>query len=76
MDQYGAPKQFTPSGGLHYLFVVDTERAKSIPNARTGITYNDVKCAMDVKFKNQLMNCAPSNIDGYGRHNPGHPEVA
>ena len=27
MDQYYAPKQHTPSGGLHYIFYVDGEQA-------------------------------------------------
>ena len=30
LDQYKAPKQATPSGGLHYLFYVDGEQAKHI----------------------------------------------
>ena len=30
MDQYDAPKQHTPSSGLHYIFYVDGEQAKQI----------------------------------------------
>ena len=30
MDQHDAPKQHTPSSGLHYIFYVDGEQAKQI----------------------------------------------
>ena len=68
LDQYGAPKQTTPSGGLHYLFTVSAEQAERI-NSRTGITYKGIKYNMDVKFKNSLCNCAPTKIEGYGDTN-------
>ena len=35
MDQYDAPKQKTPSGGLHYIFYVDAQQKKHI-NSRTN----------------------------------------
>ena len=38
MDQYEAPRQFTPSGGLHYIFYVDGEQAKRI-GTRTCSAY-------------------------------------
>ena len=61
MDQYGAPKQKTPSGGLHYLFTVSGEQANNI-NSRTGITVNGELYNADVKFKNSLCNCAPTKM--------------
>ncbi len=33
-----------------------------------NITHQGVDYAMDVEFKNQFCNCAPSEIKGYGRH--------
>lgn len=68
MDQFKAPKQTTPSGGLHYLFYVDGEQAKQLPSSRTGLTFEGVKYNADVKFRNQLCNCAPSKIDDYGSY--------
>ena len=68
MDQYKAPKQTTPSGGLHYLFYADADQAKHLPSSRTGITHDGVKYNMDVKFTNQLCNCAPSKIEDYGAY--------
>ncbi|MFM7988150.1 MAG: hypothetical protein ACKPKO_53440, partial [Candidatus Fonsibacter sp.] len=67
MDQYDAPKPYTPSSGLHYIFYVDGEQAKRIGSI-TCITYKGVKYAIDVKFKNGLCNCYPSKIDGYGKY--------
>jgi len=67
MDQYGAPKQKTPSGGLHYLFTVSGEQANHI-NSRTGITVNWELYNADVRFKNSLCNCAPTKIEGYGEY--------
>ena len=64
LDRFNAPKQKTPSGGLHYLFWVDEEQGKHI-RSRTGVCYEGVQYNMDVKFKNSLCNCAPSKIDGY-----------
>ena len=34
MDQYDAPKQKTPSGGLHYIFYVDAQQKDISPHAR------------------------------------------
>ncbi len=75
MDQYDAPTQNTPSGGLHYIFYVDAEQKKHI-TSRTTITYQGVKYNMDVKFENGLCNCAPSKIEGYGKYTwtPGSSE--
>ncbi|MFM7980543.1 MAG: hypothetical protein ACKPKO_14620, partial [Candidatus Fonsibacter sp.] len=56
MDQYDAPKQKTPSKGLHYIFYVDAQQKKHI-TSRTTITYQGVVYNMDVKFKNGLCNC-------------------
>jgi len=67
MDQYDAPKQKTPSKGLHYIFYVDDQQKKHI-NSRATITYQGVKYNMDVKFKNGLCNCSPSKIEGYGKY--------
>ena len=67
LDRFDAPKQGTPSGGLHYLFWVDEEQGKHV-KSRTGICYNGVQYNMDVKFQNSLCNCAPSKIEGYGEH--------
>ena len=38
MDQYDAPKQKTPSRGLHYIFYVDAQQ-KDLITARTTIPY-------------------------------------
>ena len=73
MDQYGAPKQTTPSGGLHYIFYVDSEQASRTPSP-VGVVHNGVKYNMDVKFRNGLCNCQPSKIENYGSYkwvNPG-----
>ena len=67
MDQYDAPKQKTPSGGLHYICYVDAQQKDHI-TSRTTITYQDAVYNMDVKFKNGLCNCAPSKIEGYGKY--------
>ena len=67
MDQYNAPKQKTPSKGLHYIFYVDAQQKDHI-NSRTTITYQGTKYNMDVKFENGLCNCAPSMIEGYGKY--------
>jgi hypothetical protein len=67
LERFDAPKQKTPSGGLHYLFWVDEEQGKHV-KSRTGICYNGVQYNMDVKFKNSLCNCAPSKIEGYGEY--------
>ena len=65
LDQYKAPKQKTPSGGLHYIFWVDAEQGANI-KALNGVMCDGVEYNMDVKFKNGLCNCAPSSIKGYG----------
>ncbi|MFM7978006.1 MAG: hypothetical protein ACKPKO_01710, partial [Candidatus Fonsibacter sp.] len=67
MDQYDAPKQKTPSKGLHYIFYVDAQQKKHI-KSRTMITYQGAKYNMDVKFENGLCNCQPSKIEGYGKY--------
>ena len=67
MDQYNAPKQTTPSGGLHYLFYVNEEQGKHI-KSRTGMTYEGVQYNADVKFRNSLCNCSPSKIEDYGAY--------
>ena len=69
MNQYGAPKQLTPSKGCHYIFYLDAEQSsKMTSNSINNITYQGVKYAMDVKFKNQICNCAQSEIEGYGEY--------
>ena len=69
MDQYGAPKQLTPSKGCHYIFYLDDEQAKQMTsNSINNITYQGEQYAVDVKFKNQLCNCWPSKIPGYGEY--------
>ena len=68
MDQYEAPKQLTPSKGCHYIFYLDDEQAEQMTsNSINNITYQGEQYAVDVKFKNQLCNCWPSKIPGYGR---------
>ena len=49
LDDYDAPKQSTPSGGVHYLFYVDTKQ-KDLIGSKTGIMYEGVKCNADAKF--------------------------
>ena len=61
IDQYDAPQQHTPSGGLHYIFNVDGEQAKRI-GSKTCITHNGMRYSTDVKFKNGVCNCQPSKI--------------
>ena len=39
MDSYNAPKQTTPSGGLHYLFYLDTKQAGQVQGGTTGMVY-------------------------------------
>ncbi|NCV04064.1 MAG: hypothetical protein EBV46_06420, partial [Burkholderiaceae bacterium] len=73
LDQYGAPKQSTPSGGFHYLFYVDEAQQDLIPN-KTTMEYNGKIYNVDVKFKNQLCNCEPSKIDNYGEYKWLNPE--
>jgi len=69
MDQYGAPKQSTPSKGCHYIFYLDAEQtSKMISNSINNITYQRVEYAMDVKLKNQICKRSPSIIEGYGRY--------
>ena len=67
MDQYDAPKQKTPSGGLLYIFYVDAQQNDQITPSTT-ITYQGATCNMDVKFNNGLCNCAPSKIQDYGKY--------
>ncbi|MFM7988751.1 MAG: PriCT-2 domain-containing protein, partial [Candidatus Fonsibacter sp.] len=67
MDQNDAPKQKTPSGGLHYIFYVDAQQKDQI-TARTTIPYQGAVYNMDVKFNSGLCNCAPSKIEGYGKY--------
>ena len=50
LDRFDAPKQKTPSGGLHYLFWVDEKQVKHV-KSRTGICYNGVIYNMEVKFR-------------------------
>ena len=67
MNERGAPKQSTPSGGFHYLFYVDADQKGHI-NSRTTIMHEGSKYNMDVKFKNSLCNCQPSKIEDYGKY--------
>ena len=73
LDRFGAPKQRTPSGGLHYLFHVDEAMADRVRN-RTTLRYRGVTYNVDVKFRNALMNCAPSTIDDYGSYEWVNPK--
>ena len=61
MDQYDAPKQNTPSSGLHYIFYVNGKQAKRL-GSKTCITHNGLEYNMDVNFQNGLWNCQPSKI--------------
>ena len=67
MDDYEAPKQFTPSGGLHYLFTANASQKDNIKSP-TGVMFQGEKYAMDVKFNNSLCNCQPSKIEDYGKY--------
>ena len=42
MDPYAAPKQYTPSGGLHYMFNTDNEQANRIGSV-TCVTCKCIK---------------------------------
>ena len=55
------------------LLYAKAEQATRLPSSRTGITYEGVKYNMDVKFTNQLRNCAPSKIEGYGAYEWTNP---
>ena len=72
MSERGAPEQKTPSGGLHYLFYVDAEQKDQI-NSKTYVICEGAKYNMDVKFKNSLCNCQPSNIEDYGKYSWTNP---
>ena len=51
MDQYGAPKQLTPSKGCHFIFYLDDEQAKQMTsNSINNITYQGEQYAVDVKI--------------------------
>ena len=67
LDDCDAPKQFTPSGGVHYLFYVDAKQKDHI-GAKTGLIYNGIKYNADVKFRNGLCNCQPTKIPDYGKY--------
>ena len=67
LDSYEAPKQFTPSGGLHYLFYADADQKDNIKSP-TGVMHEGVKYNMDVKFRNSCCNCQPSKIEDYGKY--------
>ena len=67
MDSRSAPCQLTPSKGRHYLFYVTAAQKEQI-KSRTTITYKGEKYNMDVKFQNSLCNCAPTQIEGYGKY--------
>ena len=41
MDGYGAPKQFTPSGGVHFLFTADASQKDNIKSP-TGVMYQGI----------------------------------
>ena len=58
MDQYDAPKQNTPSGGLHYILCADAQQTKHI-TSRTTITYQGAVYNMDVKFKQRSVQLRP-----------------
>ena len=69
MKQYEAPRQNTPSKGCHYIFYLDAAQAEQMTsNSINTITYKGEQYAVDVKFKNQLCNCYPSKIPGYGEY--------
>ena len=72
INKRGAPKQSTPSGGFHYLFSADAEQLNQI-SSKTTVMYDGVKYNMDVKFKNSLCNCQPSNIEDYGKYEWENP---
>ena len=67
MNQYQAPCQTTPSGGLHYISYVDAQQKDRI-TSKTTVLHDGVRYNMDVKFKNSLCNCAPTKIEGYGAY--------
>ncbi|MFM7988772.1 MAG: hypothetical protein ACKPKO_56605, partial [Candidatus Fonsibacter sp.] len=67
MDQYYAPKQKAPSGGLHYIFYDDAQQKGHI-TACTTRTYQGAVYNMDGKFNNVLCKCSPSKIEGYGKY--------
>ena len=69
LNQYSAPKQLTPSKGCHCIFYLDAKQAEQMTrNSINNITYQGEQYAMDVKFKNQLCNCWPSQIPDYGKY--------
>jgi hypothetical protein len=59
LDSYEGPKQFTPSGGLHYLFYADADQKDDIQSP-TGVMYQGVQYNMDVKLnKNPYATASP-----------------
>ena len=61
MDQYDAPKQHTPSGGLHYKFYVDGEKAKRI-GSKTCLSIMESSTIWMLSLE---MFCAIVNQAGY-----------
>ncbi len=64
----------TPSKGFHYLFYVDAEQREQITGDPISMKYNDIIYNIDVKFKNGLLNCEPSQITNYGSYRWTNPE--
>ena len=72
MDERGAPKQNAPSGGYHYLFYVEAAQQDQAIS-KTCVIHEGVKYNMDVKFKNSLCNCQPSEIQDNGTFPRANP---
>jgi hypothetical protein len=51
------------------MLYLDAEQSSMMTsNSINNTTYQGVEYAMDVKFKSQICNCAPSEIEGCGRY--------
>ena len=74
LDKYNAPKQQTPSKGMHYLFYVNEEQRQHITKSLTTMKIDNIKYHVDIKFKNGLLNCEPSTIKNYGSYKWVNPE--
>lgn len=75
LDKYNAPKQQTPSKGLHYLFYVNEEQRQQLGKGnKTTLTINNNIYHADIKFGNGLLNCEPSTIKNYGSYKWVNPE--
>lgn len=67
-DENTVPLQHTPSKGFHFLFWISFDQLKLLNKSYTTLLFNDLIYNVDIKLNNQLINCEPSVIPGYGKY--------